>query len=257
LIEKLQKDTSEQKINFDDIINKIKSKKIDNDKIELISNFEPYLDLIIFNKIQPHVNSISIDLDKDFIDKNYDNMDIIDSKLSEDNSISLTPTLKSDEDSTGFRQLVCKCDNNKFTNVKINSYSINQNANGHSYSQECEESSENMRKPDIPDKSIFYPHQQADKHVIFYGNENCYSIIRYIFCIYERIMKLNEYSNNQTSLKTEYNMMKTFFVIFKALIFKKIENVTVYEEVCRDILGNESFFLFNLDKLIINVPLVA
>jgi len=67
---------------------------------------------------------------------------------------------------------------------------------------------------------------------------------------------LYEYSNNQTSFKTDYNMMKTFIVIFKALIFKKIENVAVYEEVCRDILGNESFFLFNLDKLIINVSCI-
>ena len=31
---------------------------------------------------------------------------------------------------------------------------------------------------------------------------------------------------------------------------KKIENSTVYEELCRDILGNEAYFLFNMDKLI-------
>ena len=31
---------------------------------------------------------------------------------------------------------------------------------------------------------------------------------------------------------------------------KKIDNSTIYEELCRDILGNESYFLFNMDKLI-------
>jgi paired amphipathic helix protein Sin3a len=39
-------------------------------------------------------------------------------------------------------------------------------------------------------------------------------------------------------------------VIYKALIHKKIDNASFYEELCRDILGNESYFLFNMDKLV-------
>ena len=46
------------------------------------------------------------------------------------------------------------------------------------------------------------------------------------------------------------NVFKNYLIIYKALLHKKIENSTVYEELCRDILGNESYFLFNMDKLI-------
>ena len=45
-------------------------------------------------------------------------------------------------------------------------------------------------------------------------------------------------------------VFKNFVIVYKALLLKKIENSTVYEELCRDILGNESYFLFNMDKLI-------
>ena len=102
--------------------------------------------------------------------------------------------------------------------------------------------------------------------------------MRYIFCIYERLNKLNEYSfknaenllniNNKDGKTGEEKSMiiekinskdgdsieslifKNFIIVYKALLLKKIENSTVYEELCRDILGNEAYFLFNMDKLI-------
>ena len=102
--------------------------------------------------------------------------------------------------------------------------------------------------------------------------------MRYIFCIYERLNKLNEYSfknaenflniNNKDGKKGEKKSMtiekinskdsdsieslifKNFIIVYKALLLKKIENSIVYEELCRDILGNEAYFLFNMDKLI-------
>ena len=125
-------------------------------------------------------------------------------------------------------------------------------------------------------KILFYPPKE-DGEIILYANEQCFIFLRYIFCIYERLNKLNEYSfqNAQTLIngtdkneeKQENKMIieksnikdenaveslvfKNFIIIYKALLLKKIENTTVYEELCRDILGNEAYFLFNMDKLI-------
>ena len=129
-------------------------------------------------------------------------------------------------------------------------------------------------------KILFYP-PKDEEDIIFYSNEQCFIFLRYIFCIYERLNKLNEYSfqnaesllniDNINSDKKDKNeekamiiekinskdgdaveslVFKNFIIIYKALLLKKIENATVYEELCRDILGNESYFLFNMDKLI-------
>ena len=126
-------------------------------------------------------------------------------------------------------------------------------------------------------KILFYPPKE-EGDIIFYSNENCFIFLRYIFCIYERLNKLNEYSfqNAETLLKRDNNnkdknedkkmiiekingkdgdsieslVFKNFIIIYKAFLLKKIENSNAYEELCRDILGNESYFLFNMDKLI-------
>jgi histone deacetylase complex regulatory component SIN3 len=151
-------------------------------------------------------------------------------------------------------------------------------------------------------KILFYPPKQ-EGDIIFYANELCFTFLRYIFCIYERLNKLNEYSfqnedqlinvnnnnnnaneNNKESTNKNINknesnntemkenkgdkperiknrnsnspeslVFKNFIIIYKALILKKIENATVYEDLCRDILGNESYFLFYMDKLISSI----
>ena len=126
-------------------------------------------------------------------------------------------------------------------------------------------------------KILFYPPKE-EGDIIFYANEHCFIFMRFIFCIYERLNKLNEYSfqnaenlinvtNTEENKKDEKAMIiekinskdgdavesvifKNFIIIYKALLLKKIENSTVYEELCRDILGNEAYFLFNMDKLI-------
>ena len=150
-------------------------------------------------------------------------------------------------------------------------------------------------------KILFYPPKE-EGDIIFYANEHCFTFLRYIFCIYERLNKLNEYSfqneeqlininnnnpnntnlennnhesknneainekknneikenvntkiNNRSSDSPESLVFKNFVIIYKALLLKKIENSTIYEELCRDILGNESYFLFNMDKLISSI----
>jgi histone deacetylase complex regulatory component SIN3 len=56
--------------------------------------------------------------------------------------------------------------------------------------------------------------------------------------------------NSKDGECVESLIFKNFIIIYKALLLKKIDNSTIYEELCRDILGNEAYFLFNMDKLI-------
>jgi len=56
--------------------------------------------------------------------------------------------------------------------------------------------------------------------------------------------------NSKDGDSIESLIFKNFIIIYKALLLKKIDNSTIYEELCRDILGNEAYFLFNMDKLI-------
>ena len=167
------------------------------------------------------------------------------------------------------------------------SQSLNSQDNGKtfkdiiSFNEENDKNKNNNNNEIDVTKILFYPPKE-DGEIILYANEQCFIFLRYIFCIYERLNKLNEYSfqnsqnllngnNNQKEDKGENKgetkmiieksntedgnaveslVFKNFIIIYKALLLKKIENTTVYEELCRDILGNEAYFLFNMDKLI-------
>ena len=159
------------------------------------------------------------------------------------------------------------------------SQSLNSQDNGKTFKDIIsfnKDNDKNNNEIDIT-KILFYPPKE-NGDIIFYANEHCFIFLRYIFCIYERLNKLNEYSfknaesllnvKNDKNKNEEANKMviekinskdensveslvfKNFIIIYKALLLKKIENTNVYEELCRDILGNESYFLFNMDKLI-------
>ena len=169
--------------------------------------------------------------------------------------ISLSQSLHSQDNGKTFKEIICFNKNNNINDKEIDLTKI-----------------------------LFYPPKE-EGDIIFYANEYCFIFLRYIFCIYERLNKLNEYSfqNVETLLKINNNkdikkdnkkeiygenkivkekvnekegdsvepiIFKNFIIIYKALLLKKIENITVYEELCRDILGNESYFLFNIEKLI-------
>ena len=169
--------------------------------------------------------------------------------------ISLSQSLHSQDNGKTFKEIICFNKNNNINDKEIDLTKI-----------------------------LFYPPKE-EGDIIFYANEYCFIFLRYIFCIYERLNKLNEYSfqnvesllkiNNNKDIKkdnkkeiygenkivkekvnekegdsVESIIFKNFIIIYKALLLKKIENITVYEELCRDILGNESYFLFNMEKLI-------
>jgi len=109
---------------------------------------------------------------------------------------------------------------------------------------------------------LFFPPKNKS-NILFFSNEHYYVLIRYIFCIYERLNKLgdssagldffNQNTENIEGKSIDMTLLKYFVTIYKAFLHKKIDNSNSYEEYCRDILGNESYFLLNIDKLINSV----
>lgn len=118
-------------------------------------------------------------------------------------------------------------------------------------------------KEENPNKNhLFYPSKNKS-NILFFTNEHYYVLVRYIFCIYERLNKLADSSagldffyqngDNSENKTTDMTLFKYYVAIYKALIHKKIDNSNALEELCRDILGNDSYFLLNIDKLINSV----
>ncbi len=122
---------------------------------------------------------------------------------------------------------------------------------------------ESMKEESANKNHLFLPPKNK-ANILFYTNEHYYVLIRYIFCIYERLNKLGDSSagldffsqnkiENIDEKANDTTLLKNFVMIYKAFLHKKIENSNAYEEYCRDILGNESYFLLNIDKLINSV----
>lgn len=118
-------------------------------------------------------------------------------------------------------------------------------------------------KEELPNKNHMFLPPKSKSNILFYTNEHYFVLIRYIFCIYERLNKLgdssagldffSQISENIDGKANDMTLLKNFVTIYKAFVHKKIENSNAYEEYCRDILGNESYFLLNIDKLINSV----
>ena len=224
--------------NYSSVIENIKNRQILSD--------EDYSKFYQLDKLAKSIKEVNIEEE---IKKNSE------IKMEEDKDIeqiSLSQSLHSQDNGKTFKDIIC----------------FNKNKES------------NKNEIDMT-KILFYPPKE-ENDIIFYANEQCFIFLRYIFCIYERLNKLNEYSfqNAETLLNMNSNddiknkdkeqeksmiiekinskegdsveslVFKNFIIIYKALLLKKIENSTVYEELCRDILGNESYFLFNMDKLI-------
>lgn len=190
-----------------------------------------------------------------------DSTNLMNSKLYSDfeSVISLTPSLESQETGRTYKDIILMNDEE---NLNLN----------------CDKRN-----------NMFYPRKNKG-NILFFSNEHYYVCIRFIFCIYERINKLgdssagfdyfqynsNENNNNNNSENNFANnsnkeinnnnanfnysnntntnlLLKNFITIYKAFLHKKIDNLNLYEEYCREILGNESYFLLNIEKLISSV----
>lgn len=230
--------------NYIEIIDKIKNKTVENKDLDKIYNLEA---LVKYINDALSINNLSNDNFPETTspqkDTNPDNHSVI----------SLTPSLQSQDTGKTYKDVIIR-DEGDMTSERMNN------------TTEASSTSSDTNPIFIPDKN--------KNHVLFFANENCFVLVRFIFCIYERINKLYEYSLTTTNEQNFYTnpgaftptstptplishneiaTFKNFIIIYKALIHKKIENTSVYEELCRDILGNESYFLFNLDKLINSV----
>ena len=220
--------------NYSNVIESIKNRQVLSD--------EDYSKFYQLDKLAKSIKEVNIEeeIKKNSEIKKEDDKDI--------EQISLSQSLHSQDNGKTFKDII----------------SFNQNKN------------KDNNEIDLT-KILFYPPKE-EGDIIFYANEQCFIFLRYIFCIYERLNKLNEYSfknaenllniNNKDGKTGEEKSMiiekinskdgdsieslifKNFIIVYKALLLKKIENSTVYEELCRDILGNEAYFLFNMDKLI-------
>ena len=218
--------------NYSNVIENIKNRQILSD--------EDYSKFYQLDKLAKSIKEISIE------EAIKSNKEIKDNEEKDIEQISLSQSLHSQDNGKTFKDIISFNETKDKSNNEIDMTKI-----------------------------LFYP-PKDEEDIIFYSNEQCFIFLRYIFCIYERLNKLNEYSfqNAETLLNTNANdndkenkmviekmnsndtesveslVFKNFIIIYKALLLKKIENATVYEELCRDILGNESYFLFNLFKLV-------
>jgi hypothetical protein len=224
-------------LDYIEILEHLKGKSIDsNNNINNSNNnyILPNLDLDKFYNLDILAENIQIN---QIIP---DSTNFMNSKLYSDfeSVISLTPSLESQETGRTYKDIIL----------------IN------------EDSHKNLEKK----STLFYPGKNKG-NIIFFSNEHYYVSIRFIFCIYERLNKLgdssagfdyfthniNENDTNNNNIKVNENnnksLLRNFITIYKAFLHKKIDNLNLYEEYCREILGNESYFLLNVDKLINSV----
>ena len=214
----------------------------------------------------------------------------INTNEDQSSEFTLTPSLESNDKGQTYKKLFTTNDNTK--NID-SSYKLEQPKN-------YDNSTNNNNYNIFENKMYFIPHylpklyvnnkKTSSKSNVFFCNESYYVVIRFIFCIYERICKLTESNKafdinsiltnnvlniknkqivkdnnnnnnitcssilNQNTFKEESKIkLCKFLILFNGLCLKKIENSNQFEEICRDILGNESYFLLNFDKLIQNV----
>ena len=211
---------NEKDLTYPEMIESIKSKNSDTTEIEKFYNFEGLTKQIVNSN--PNIELIkNISPNNGTSGNNSLNKETTPDNHSE---ISLTPSLQSQDTGKTFKDMIIADNDNIVNNTQ----------------------------------ALFFP-QKTKNYNLLFANDNYFVLIRYIYCIYERINKLYEYSisseaNYGTKPATnDLTILKYFVIVYKALIHKKIENTTNYEELCRDILGNESYYVFNLDKLINSV----
>ena len=206
-------------LDYLEILESLKNKNNENVDIDKFYNIDLLAETIqINNKISGSTNFMNSKLYSDF-----------------ESVISLTPSLESQETGRTYKEIIL----------------MNEE--------------ENENDPNVNKSKLFYPSKNKS-NILFFTNEHYYVCIRFIFCIYERLNKLGDSSagfdyfthNNNNDIDIKGNdmcLLKNFVTIYKAFLHKKIDNLNLYEEYCREILGNESYFLLNIDKLINSVRL--
>lgn len=232
---------NDKELNYLETLDQLKNKSLEKVNLDKFYNIDKLASLIRFNKSKLYLNKVTFFLNIFFIMTNSKlNKGLITNYSNKPNSendsvISLTPSLESQENGKTYKDIILM---DETSNEDI---SLNKNS----------------------DTNFFYP-IKTKSNILFFTNEHYYVTIRYIFCIYERLNKLADSSagldffiqnseNFDRKILDNMTLLKNYVTIYKAFLHKKLENSNIYEEYCRDILGNESYFLLNVDKLINSV----
>lgn len=106
------------------------------------------------DEFQELIQESTINLKRLEVDMPYEKKDTGNGSVSSDSMISLTPSFQSQENGKTYKSFIVKND-----------------------------------QPEL-ENPLFYP-PKSPNNILFYSNENYYVIIRYIYCIYERLNKVN------------------------------------------------------------------
>ncbi|CAA2982104.1 paired amphipathic helix Sin3-like 2 isoform X1 [Olea europaea subsp. europaea] len=95
---------------------------------------------------------------------------------------------------------------------------------------------------------------EGNNHQVFYGNDTFYVLFRLHQTLYERVLsaKVNS-ASAEFKLKTTKDASSDPYTRFKSALFGLLDGSSdnsKFEEDCRSLIGNQSYVLFTLDKLI-------
>lgn len=248
-----------------------KSVKAVNDQIESKEdehkeNIKTNIPLIIESfKLNTNANNTNSNLksnsklDRNLIEKNY-NFDKIASLIffeSEDININNSNNNNKKEGAEG-DYMASEISKNNNNNVRIEEREeeeiINDNRSEISFTPSLQSQDTGktykeiiiLDEPICNEKALFYP-LKSNYDILAFVNDNFYYLFRFIFSIYDRVSKLFEYASEQN-----LEIFKVFFIAFRALIHKQLDQSN-YEEICKELLGNEFYFFYSLDKILSSV----
>ena len=110
-----------------------------------------------------------------------------------------------------------------------------------------------------------------DQYKLYYGPSNAFMFITFFYSVYERILKAqqlvkskveqdfkDDFSKRQWSVKFQSKKQALIDerfqylvkAIYTAMCFGNILDAHKYEDVARELLGNEAYLLFQVDKLV-------
>ncbi|PWA46416.1 histone deacetylase interacting domain, Sin3 [Artemisia annua] len=91
---------------------------------------------------------------------------------------------------------------------------------------------------------------------VFYGNDAFYTLFRLHQVLYDRLLSAKLHSLSAEARRRTASSPSDLYAIFMNSLYNLLDGVadnSKFEDDCRDILGNQSYVLFTLDKLIFKI----
>jgi hypothetical protein len=252
-----------------------------------LANYNKQIELSQLIEEEFCVNNNSNDVLAKTIDNtDNNNNDILDNEASD---LTLTPSLSSAESAgKSYKKMSINSSYTSFITQVISKYLHNNITNNNSTSNNNIStsnnnpntfSSQNFKANNNKNQKINYS-KEIYSNIPYYSNESIYTVLRFLHNIYERVVKLlSTYIKSQSEvvmekkdgkyrlvqqekISTSGDLMENyrkntklydFIALFKMSIYKMIDNQNSFEDTCKDILGDDSYLLINLDKMILLV----